>query len=1197
MATVSGTNGNDVISAATQPQGTTSGDDFIFAFAGNDVILRSGGNDAIDGGEGFDALDYSDTANRVVISVVNGTLRETNAAGQLLKSDRIYAVEEFRTGSGDDSLTGSGADEVFSPGQGEDVVNGGEGMDVLSYTSATQRVFIDLASGIARDGGGGHDSFSGIEGARGGQGNDVLVGGADFTFLRGGIGADTLVSGWTGSPAARSAGIDYSTDTAGVSVDLAAGTATDGSGARDTLQGSFRSILGSAFADVLRGDAGDNVFRPRGGADQIDGRGGFDRLDYRDEAFADPDGDGFVVTAVLLADGTGVARDSGGAQDSFAGIEWLRGSLFADSLTATGRGGVAFGGFLVPFDVPTVLDGWAGDDLLVGTPGSAVVARYGNDGGNVIADLAAGFAQDEFGYRDTLVGIFGIAGTASADVIALANTDDYARPGGGADLVDGRGGFDLVDYVDAPLGVVVDLTAGQAQDGFGFTDTLLAIEAAAGSPFADILMGDAGANWFIPRGGADLVDGRGGVDTVVYLNAPGAMLVDLALGTASGDGAGTDQLAGIEAVVGSVFADTLRGNAEANSLYGWLGDDVLDGSTGDDLLDGGAGMDTVDYRGAAGRVVVDLSLAGPQATLGSGNDTLISIESVIGTALNDTVTGNAAANRLFGGDGNDFLNGVDGDDWVDGGAGNDTLYGGAGNDTASFLLATGPVTVSLQMQGTRQDTLSAGQDFLSGFENLSGGGGADTLIGNDGANVLDGFFGNDTLQGGGGNDTLNGGFLLAPETPGGPVPGDDDILDGGAGEDTVTYADLGPQTAFPGLGAALAAGVRVSLLLQGAAQDTIGAGSDTLIGIEHLSGSRHADTLIGDAASNVLRGGDGDDILEGGGGDDLLDGGAGVDLASYAGAASAVNVRLGTSSATGPVGRDYFTAIEGLLGSIFDDTLVGDVSDNVLQGGDGNDRLFGEGGSDTLRGGLGDDELYGGDGIDTVDFADATLTVRVVLGSGGTVNTTNYGRDLFVSIENIIGGSARDFLTGDGGANRIDGRAGDDIIVGGAGDDVLLGQGANDDITGGLGADRIEVAAGFDIIRYVSGADSRAAAADRIEGFTVSGVDFDRIGFENAADALFAGIAPSAIALGLRQTILAAATLEDLVQQIAPLVPSNALVLTLTQIDVIWGAASGTWLVASDGDAAFDAASDMLIGIAFAQPGTYTLGAGNFFLF
>ena len=66
------------------------------------------------------------------------------------------------------------------------------------------------------------------------------------------------------------------------------------------------------------------------------------------------------------------------------------------------------------------------------------------------------------------------------------------------------------------------------------------------------------------------------------------------------------------------------------------------------------------------------------------------------------------------------------------------------------------------------------------------------------------------------------------------------------------------------------------------AQDTGGAGSDTLISIENLTGSAFNDTLTGDASDNVISGRAGNDTLNGGGGDDTLDGGAGTDTASYA---------------------------------------------------------------------------------------------------------------------------------------------------------------------------------------------------------------------------------------------------------------------------------------------------------------------------
>jgi len=55
--------------------------------------------------------------------------------------------------------------------------------------------------------------------------------------------------------------------------------------------------------------------------------------------------------------------------------------------------------------------------------------------------------------------------------------------------------------------------------------------------------------------------------------------------------------------------------------------------------------------------------------------------------------------------------------------------------------------------------------------------------------------------------------------------------------------------------------VTVSLGLQGAAQDTGGAGSDTLFNFENLTGSAYDDTLAGDAGTNVIDGGDGIDTV------------------------------------------------------------------------------------------------------------------------------------------------------------------------------------------------------------------------------------------------------------------------------------------------------------------------------------------------
>src|SRR4029077_7535991 len=92
-----------------------------------------------------------------------------------------------------------------------------------------------------------------------------------------------------------------------------------------------------------------------------------------------------------------------------------------------------------------------------------------------------------------------------------------------------------------------------------------------------------------------------------------------------------------------------------------------------------------------------------------------------------------------------------------------------------------------------------------------------------------------------------------------------DVMDGGpVGSDTVSYADA-------------AAAVSVSLAPQGFAQNTIGAGSDTLTNFENLTGSAHNDTLTGDGSANILSGLSGNDVLTGGAGNDTLMGAAGND--------------------------------------------------------------------------------------------------------------------------------------------------------------------------------------------------------------------------------------------------------------------------------------------------------------------------------
>ncbi|MRD46455.1 matrixin family metalloprotease [Caenimonas koreensis DSM 17982] len=85
-----------------------------------------------------------------------------------------------------------------------------------------------------------------------------------------------------------------------------------------------------------------------------------------------------------------------------------------------------------------------------------------------------------------------------------------------------------VAYWDAPAGVVVDLQAGWAQDGWGTVDTLIGVDSAYSGWNDDALYGSATDNHFSSGSGNDTIDGRGGIDYVVlpWLHSDGPGTID-----------------------------------------------------------------------------------------------------------------------------------------------------------------------------------------------------------------------------------------------------------------------------------------------------------------------------------------------------------------------------------------------------------------------------------------------------------------------------------------------------------------------------------------------------------------------------------------------------------------------------------------------------------------------------------------------
>ena len=274
--------------------------------------------------------------------------------------------------------------------------------------------------------------------------------------------------------------------------------------------------------------------------------------------------------------------------------------------------------------------------------------------------------------------------------------------------------------------------------------------------------------------------------------------------------------------------------------------------------------------------------------------------------------------------------------------------------------------------------LAANELGLSDAYTANGNAGDNFFATGDGADVIDGAGGNDEIRTYGGDDTLIGG-AGDDELVGGVGA---DALDGGAGVDTASYDD---------------SGVAVTVDLSTGVGSGGEAAGDTYVSIENLEGSVHGDDLTGDDAANLisgnagddllhghggddilrgdagddriygdlgadlthagadtLEGGDGDDILHGGGGIDTVIGGAGHDLVSYEFAPTGVRISLADETARSGGQIEYFSEIEGAMGSAFGDHLFGDSGANTFIGLAGDDRIDGGAGSDTYVYTLGD---------------------------------------------------------------------------------------------------------------------------------------------------------------------------------------------------------------------------------------------------
>lgn len=445
---------------------------------------------------------------------------------------------------------------------------------------------------------------------------------------------------------------------------------------------------------------------------------------------------------------------------------------------------------------------------------------------------------------------------------------------------------------------------------------------------------------------------------------------------------------------------TARGNDQANYIEGFgrvfgmggddvlvggAGDDILAGGAGDDQLNGGAGIDTADYSEAAAGVFVRLNGATPMATDDGdgGIDTLISIENLTGSAFNDVLIGNGGVNVLTGGAGSDYLIGLGGDDVLIGGAGAaNVLQGGLGDDLY-IVAAVGDTLTEFAGEGydtveTALQTLTLRSNFealrFTGSGSFTGIGSADDnlITGGASGDLLIGMAGDDTLEGAGGDDILRGGA------------GDDHLV-GGSGVDTADYSTAGARV--------------VVSIANGLASDDGDGGSDTLSGIENITGSAFNDLLIGDGGVNVLTGGAGSDYLIGLGGDDVLIGGSGASNQMQGGLGDDRYVTTAVGDTLIEFAGEGIDTVETTLAAY----ALRDHFENLTYIGAGaftgtgnelNNVLIGAAGDDTFTGRQGDDTIYGNGGVDTVVMSGVRGDYTIQAGAGYiTIGDSVVGRD------------------------------------------------------------------------------------------------------------------------------------------------------------------------------------------------------------
>ncbi len=231
-------------------------------------------------------------------------------------SDVLVGIGATRGSAFHDRLIGNADNNWFRGEGGNDTIEGGGGIDLVSYWSADTSAIVDFEAGTASDGLGGTDSLSSIEDVVGSMnwgdklhgssvanrlngyagndflegrgGNDVLLGGVGDDLLDGGEGQDQVFGEEGNDNLTLDAGDDTLdgglgadwlrvTGSAAVTIDLSKTIAQVTGYGNDRIVG-IENVSGGGGADKIYGDSGINIFHGNAGNDFLYAGTGADTL-------------------------------------------------------------------------------------------------------------------------------------------------------------------------------------------------------------------------------------------------------------------------------------------------------------------------------------------------------------------------------------------------------------------------------------------------------------------------------------------------------------------------------------------------------------------------------------------------------------------------------------------------------------------------------------------------------------------------------------------------------------------------------------------------------------------------------------------------------------------------------------------------------------------------------------------------------